>query len=253
MKAKNGIFVLSLLGFLMAHSAFAVVLPDQAVRAAENVGGDDENQDAVSHFGPVDSIKKRNAAEVARPLFPISEASFSQESSRAPASVGSRGPAAEGPVKIQASDTGSSSKVIANKAKRAKSYQEIALIANELGFYPSTLFLTQGIPVRLYITGASPKSQCFMLDTFGVRRQIRNQKVEEVTFTPDQSGTFAFSCPMNGAKGTVVVKELELGAGVRIPASVSVSESAPELKNPPAEDKKSDIGDEDFTPEFRNN
>lgn len=40
---------------------------------------------------------------------------------------------------------------------------------------------------------------------------IQNRKVEEITFTPDESGAFAFTCPTNGAKGTMLVKELELG------------------------------------------
>jgi len=61
--------------------------------------------------------------------------------------------------------------------------------------------------------------------------------VEEVTFTPDHSGTFAFHCPMTGARGRFVVKELELQA--RVPAS------EPAKIN-------SLISEQDFTPQFRN-
>jgi plastocyanin domain-containing protein len=110
-----------------------------------------------------------------------------------------------------------------------KAVQEASLIANDTGFYPSTLFLTRGIGARIFLTGASKKSQCFILDSFGIRRQVRSQKVEEVSFTPDQAGTFSFHCPMNGAKGTLVVKELELSS--RAPASM--------------------VSEQDFAPEFR--
>ncbi len=244
MKTKNGIFALGLAGLFSAHIAQAVVFPDQIAKSVENSVSDDENRDAVSHFGSSDSIRKRNQAEIAKPLSPISDGSFSSDVARTPASApaASRGPASD--------DSAPPAHAFMNKATRAKSYQEVAVIATELGFFPSTLFLTQGIPVKLFITGASAKSQCFMLDTFGVRRQIRNQKVEEVNFTPDQTGTFAFSCPMNGAKGTVVVKEIDLGASERAPASVSVSETTEVA--PPHTEKKSDINDDDFSAEFRN-
>jgi plastocyanin domain-containing protein len=43
--------------------------------------------------------------------------------------------------------------------------------------------------------------------------------VEEIVFTPEHAGKYTFHCPMNGAKGTLVVRELDLGE--RKPASVS--------------------------------
>ncbi len=139
-------------------------------------------------------------------------ASLGGEASRSPASaaVQAQKAAAEAEERKLAAKT-----IVRNLAKQ-KAHQEIAVIVNDLGFFPSNLFVTQGIPVRLYVTGASKKSQCFMMDSFGVRRQIQNQKVEEITFTPDESGSFVFSCPMNGAKGTLLVKELELD---RMPAN----------------------------------
>jgi hypothetical protein len=197
--------------------------------------------------------------KIFKPLDPISEASFASSSSRAPASVSgeesettnSRAPAAV---------PHATKKQAIRVTRSAKAYQEVSIIASETGFYPATVFLTEGIPARIYITGASAKSQCFMLDQFGVRRQIRNQKIEEITFVPDQAGTFTYNCPMNGAKGNLIVKDLEVGG--RLPASTSdasVSEvsagsisaiSSPESR-PQAHAKKSYISDDDFTPEFR--
>ena len=241
MKLKNGFLALTILGTLfLGNRSYAVIYPDQTANFGDS---DEENQDSVSRFGEEESKKQVHAVKATKPLAPISETSFERDSSRAPASVSEgagRGPATVKTVKADANrDASIPKKAIVNRAKREKSYQEVAVIANESGFYPSTVFLTQGIPVRIFVTGSSAKAQCFMLDQFGVRRQIRSQKIEEITFVPDTVGTFSFSCPMNGAKGSIVVKELEVGG--RVPSSVSVSHL-----------KKSELEDDDFTPEFRN-
>jgi hypothetical protein len=264
MKLKNEIFNLALFGMiLLARPAQAVIYADETPKTYGD--SEDQNQDAVSRFG-ADTSQHKKASNEILPLDPISEASFAHDTSRAPASVvdgvvegEGRGPAS---VKEQPADTSRAKAAIVNEEKRSHAYQEVAVIANDSGFYPSTVFLTQGIPTRLYITGASAKSQCFMLDQFGVRRQVRSQKIEEVTFVPDQAGTFSFNCPMNGAKGNVIVKELELGqTRDRMPASMSVSHSRPSIQEetihqrlmPEDKDnKKSEIQDSDFTSEFRN-
>lgn len=92
--------------------------------------------------------------------------------------------------------------------------QEVALIAGDLGFFPKTIFVTQDIPVRLFVTGASKKSLCFMQDLFRIRRQVRSQKIEEITFTPNAVGQFRFYCPINGMEGTLLVKEGSLSSGM---------------------------------------
>ena len=254
MRLKNGLFILwiSLSFNWVAERAHAVVYPDQEVTSQGN--NEDENTDAVSSFGEA----KRQTVKIAtKPvvLAPISESSFAHEAGRAPASGAGRSPAgASGIVEVKPTSTNKTA--VKRQIQKTKAFQEVAVIANDLGFFPSTIFLTEGIPVRMYITGSTQKSQCFLLDQFGVRRQIRNQKIEEVTFTPDQSGTFSFHCPMNGAKGTLVVKEMDLDGGdQRAPASVQ-SEAHAEMTVPvpsePRKKKTSLIRDEDFSPEFRN-
>ena len=245
MTLKNGTGLLVFLSLItIREPANALVFPDQIVGVAGYA--DEENPDASSRFGADTNAAKRNQVAVAIPLHPIAESSFEQEVSRGPASVGGRGPAA---IKTVKPDHPKTFRALVKRARGERAYQEAAVIANDLGFFPSTLFLTQGIPVRLYVTGASAKSQCFMLDQFGVRRQIRSQKIEEITFTPDQNGTFSFTCPMNGAKGTVVVKELELSG--RVPANVNLSQAEkPAVANAP--EKHSEIKNDDFTSEFRN-
>lgn len=88
-----------------------------------------------------------------------------------------------------------------------KGVQEAAIIAGDLGFFPKTVFLTRDLPVRLFVTGSSQRVLCMIMDSFQVRRQIRSDQIEEITFTPQMPGTFRFYCPVNGAEGTLVVKE----------------------------------------------
>ena len=85
--------------------------------------------------------------------------------------------------------------------------QELALIAGDLGFFPKTIFVTRDVPVKLFVTGASKRPLCMMMDSFQVRKQIRSQKVEEVDFTPTTAGMFRFYCPINGMEGTLYVKD----------------------------------------------
>ncbi|MEK6578476.1 MAG: cupredoxin domain-containing protein [Bdellovibrionota bacterium] len=85
--------------------------------------------------------------------------------------------------------------------------QEVALIAGDLGYFPRTVFVSRDVPVRLYVTGASKNTLCIMMDSFQVRKQVRSQKIEEITFTPTTPGKYRFYCPVNGMEGTMVVKE----------------------------------------------
>lgn len=102
-----------------------------------------------------------------------------------------------------------------------KGVQEVAIIAGDLGFFPKTVFVVRDLPVRMYVTGASRNTLCIMMDSFQVRKQVRSQKIEEITFTPASPGKYRFYCPVNGMEGTLVVKEL---TG---PGSSSTAENAP--------------------------
>src|SRR4051812_44732523 len=89
--------------------------------------------------------------------------------------------------------------------------QEVALIASDLGYFPRTIFVTRDLPVRLFVTGASKNTLCIMMDSFQVRKQVRSQKIEEITFTPNVPGKYRFYCPVNGMEGTLIVKEYTTG------------------------------------------
>jgi len=106
--------------------------------------------------------------------------------------------------------------------------QEVALIASDLGFFPRTVFVSRDVPVRLFVTGASKNTLCIMMDSFQVRKQIRSQKIEEISFTPATPGKFRFYCPVNGMEGTLIVKELTTDA----PGGAGVERSVARVSNP---------------------
>jgi plastocyanin len=85
--------------------------------------------------------------------------------------------------------------------------QEVAVIASDLGYFPKTVFVSRDVPVRMFVTGSSKNTLCIMMDSFSVRKQVRSQKIEEITFTPNIPGKYRFYCPVNGMEGTMVVKE----------------------------------------------
>ncbi len=97
--------------------------------------------------------------------------------------------------------------ILKNVAKRS-GVQEVSLIVSELGFYPKQLFVIRDLPVQLYVTGASKRSLCILMDAFQVKRQIRSQKVEEISFTPHHPGEYRYYCPVNNTEGKLIVKEL---------------------------------------------
>lgn len=105
--------------------------------------------------------------------------------------------------------------------------QEVAVIASDLGFFPRTLFVSRDVPVRLFVTGASKNTLCIMMDSFQVRKQVRSQKIEEITFTPATPGKFRFYCPVNGMEGTLIVKELTTDS----PRGSSVDRSVARVSN----------------------
>jgi hypothetical protein len=97
------------------------------------------------------------------------------------------------------------------KALARSGVQEIAVIASDLGYFPRTIFVTRDLPVRLFVTGASKNTLCIMMDSFQIRKQVRSQKIEEITFTPNVPGKYRFYCPVNGMEGTLIVKEYSTG------------------------------------------
>ena len=52
---------------------------------------------------------------------------------------------------------------------------------------------------------------CWPYEDLAHRTQVRSQKIEEITFTPNVPGKYRFYCPVNGMEGTLIVKEYSTG------------------------------------------
>lgn len=92
-------------------------------------------------------------------------------------------------------------------------FQEVSVIVSDHGYFPSRLFVTQNIPVRVYLTTPSKSTLCFMIDNWGVKKGITPGKVEEVNFVPDRAGNYRFYCPVKGIEGVLTVREAPAPGG----------------------------------------
>lgn len=101
--------------------------------------------------------------------------------------------------------------------------QEVSVIATDLGFKPKTIFASRDVPLRLYITGASPNTLCFMLDQFRIKRQVRSSKIEEIQLTPSAPGFYRFYCPINNLEGTLVVRDSATATATPLATPSSIS------------------------------
>lgn len=85
--------------------------------------------------------------------------------------------------------------------------QEFSLIATDTGYLPSRVIVRRNIPVRIFLTSASARTLCFVMDEFSLRKGVGAQQVEEVRFLPTKSGQYKFYCPVQEIQGSIVVRD----------------------------------------------
>ena len=86
--------------------------------------------------------------------------------------------------------------------------QTASVAVTEKGYEPASLDLKKGVPARLTFTRKTD-STCgteVVLPDYKINQKLPLNKPVVVSFTPEKSGTFAFTCGMNMLKGQVVVK-----------------------------------------------
>ena len=88
--------------------------------------------------------------------------------------------------------------------------QEIQLYVEGGTYYPNPIRVKKGIPVKLVgDMGRIPGcSRSIVIPDFGVQK-VLSASDNTIEFTPDKSGTFAFSCSMGMYRGTIVVEEAD--------------------------------------------
>ncbi|MEW6055293.1 MAG: cupredoxin domain-containing protein [Bdellovibrionota bacterium] len=86
--------------------------------------------------------------------------------------------------------------------------QEVSVIVSDYGYFPQRIFVTQNVPVRLYLTTPSKNTLCLMSDGLNVKKGVAPGKVEEVRFIPEQPGDYKFYCPVKSIEGMITVREM---------------------------------------------
>lgn len=78
--------------------------------------------------------------------------------------------------------------------------QKISITAQRFSFTPNEITLKKGQPVTLEIE-TKDVSHGLLIESLGVRTDIKKGQVSEVTFTPDAVGTFEGKCAHFCGKG----------------------------------------------------
>ena len=77
------------------------------------------------------------------------------------------------------------------------------------GYSPNVIRVKKGVPVELEINNPLDSSNCistFMIPDFNINNVNLKTGTTKLTFTPDKSGEYAFSCGMQMFKGTIIVE-----------------------------------------------
>ena len=84
--------------------------------------------------------------------------------------------------------------------------QKITLGIKNYNYYPNTVTVKSGKPVRIYLD--STVTGClrsFTIRDLGIAKNLRTPQ-EYVEFTPTEAGTYKFACSMGMGTGTLIVE-----------------------------------------------
>lgn len=88
----------------------------------------------------------------------------------------------------------------------SKDVQKIVLSIQNYNYYPNTVIVKAGMPVRIYLD--STVAGCyrsFTIKDFGIAKNLPTPK-DYVEFTPTKIGTYKFACSMGMGTGTLIVE-----------------------------------------------
>lgn len=86
--------------------------------------------------------------------------------------------------------------------------QTASIAVTEKGYEPASFDLKKGVPARVTFTRKTD-STCgteVVLPDYKINQKLPLNKPVVVSFTPEKTGTFTFTCGMKMLKGQVVVK-----------------------------------------------
>lgn len=85
--------------------------------------------------------------------------------------------------------------------------QEATIVIKD-GYHPGTLIVKKGI--RLRVNFDLQEESCtgtVVFKDFNIKKKLTPSERTAVEFTPGETGSFTFSCPMNMIHGALIVKE----------------------------------------------
>ncbi|MCK5639817.1 MAG: cupredoxin domain-containing protein [Gammaproteobacteria bacterium] len=93
------------------------------------------------------------------------------------------------------------------KAKQVAAGEPIEIIVDDGVYIPPRIEVPVGKPVTLRFIrrDASPCAEKVLFDDFGLSAELPIGKPYDLTFTPEQSGEFEFTCQMRMYRGKLVV------------------------------------------------
>ncbi len=85
-------------------------------------------------------------------------------------------------------------------------FQKVVLSMKNLNYYPNTIKVQSGIPVRISLDESVKGClRSFTIRDFGVAKYLKTPG-EYVEFMPNKKGTFGFTCSMGMGRGTLIVE-----------------------------------------------
>lgn len=102
-------------------------------------------------------------------------------------------------------NTGDESQV---KAKLNKDGVQEATITVKDGYTPSTIIAKKGVPLKLnFDLQEKSCTGTVIFKDLAIKKDLEFKKSTAVEFTPNATGSFAFACPMEMIKGTLIVED----------------------------------------------
>ncbi len=89
-----------------------------------------------------------------------------------------------------------------------QSTPKVQMLVTPTGYTPNVIHVKKGVPVKLEITNPLENSclSTFMIPDFNINNVNLKTGTTNLTFTPDKSGEYTFSCGMQMFKGTIIVE-----------------------------------------------
>lgn len=93
-----------------------------------------------------------------------------------------------------------------NSSVNSGEYQKVVLGFKNFNYYPNTVTVKAGIPVRISLdSSVSGCYRSFTIKEFGIARYLGTPEAY-VEFTPTKPGTYTFSCSMGMGRGLLIVE-----------------------------------------------